>query len=248
MDIGSAFTYMFQDEDCIKKLLIGTAIFLAATLLSSTVIGLVFFFPLTGYMLAIIRSVRDGQDLPLPEWDDFGDLFIKGAVAMVITVIYNSLTILIALPIIVVVSIIIPVLGPIDLALGGIFTFTTLLCSGCLLLLVALVGIFFTPIAMIRYALYETFGAAFDFEAIFEFIKHNIGDYIIVIIVLLLATAIATFVGSILICVGGIFFTSFWLYLVTGHLCGQLARHEAGSEQGKSTPISHFRPPNKHFR
>lgn len=235
MDIGSAFAYMFQDEDWIKKLLIGTAIFLVATLLSGTVIGLVLFFPLTGYMLAIIRSVRDGHDLPLPEWDDFGDLFIKGAVAMVITVIYNMFTILIAFPIIVI-SIIIPVFGHvIDPALGEILAYT-MLCLGCLLPLVALVGIFFTPIAMIRYALYETFGAAFDFGAIFEFIKNNISNYIIVIIVLLLASAIASFIGSILICVGGIFFTSFWLYLVTGHLYGQLARHEVGSEQGKSTP------------
>ena len=68
MDIGSSFTYMFQDKDWIKKILIG---------------GVVGFIPIVnfaaiGYMIQIIRNVREGQTLPLPEWDEFGKYFVDG--------------------------------------------------------------------------------------------------------------------------------------------------------------------------
>ena len=76
MDIGSAFTFMFDDEEWIKKMAIGGGIALVAAILSPILIGFVLFLPLGGYMLETLKVVRDGQT-KLPEWSDFGNLFVK---------------------------------------------------------------------------------------------------------------------------------------------------------------------------
>jgi hypothetical protein len=60
----------------------------------------------------------------------------------------------------------------------------------------------------------------------FSFISNNFGDYIIVILLVWVATFIASF-GTIL-CGIGIFFTNFWAFLVTANLYGQLARKAQG--------------------
>lgn len=78
MDVGRAFTFAFEDPDWLKKLLIG---------------GLLLFIPIFGwlvvggYWMRIIRRSHSGDDVPLPEWNEFGDDFIlglKGAVALFI--------------------------------------------------------------------------------------------------------------------------------------------------------------------
>ena len=73
MDIGSAFTFVFDDEDWIKKVAIGGGIILLGIiLLPLLLLGLLLFLPLNGYMLEVLKNVRDGQAKPLPEWSDFG--------------------------------------------------------------------------------------------------------------------------------------------------------------------------------
>ncbi|MCB0182480.1 MAG: DUF4013 domain-containing protein, partial [Anaerolineae bacterium] len=76
--------------------------------------------------------------------------------------------------------------------------------------------------AVIRYAQYDTLGAAFQFGDIFNFIKANIGDYIIVVLLSWVASIIAAF--GVILCLVGVFFTFFWSILVTGNLYGQLAK------------------------
>ena len=48
MDIGSAFTFVFDDQDWIKKLAIGGGILLLAFVLSPILIGLALFPPVHG--------------------------------------------------------------------------------------------------------------------------------------------------------------------------------------------------------
>ena len=70
MEIGKAFTFVTEDEGWIKKLAIG-AVFVLVPFLILLVIG---------YQILIIRNVIDGKDRPLPEWEDFGQLFKDGLI------------------------------------------------------------------------------------------------------------------------------------------------------------------------
>lgn len=219
MDIGSAFTFVFDDEEWIKKLAIGGGILLAGTILSPILIGLALLLPIGGYMLETLKNVRDGQPVPLPEWTDFGDLFRKGLMVFVIAIVYNIPAILLSC------------------ASGGINAFAPQLdsdaaaalsavavCLSCVQIIVSLVLNALVPAALIRYAQYDTLGSAFQFREIFSFISANIGDYIIAILLSWVAGLVA--VLGLILCVIGVFFTGFWTYLVAANLYGQLARKQ----------------------
>ena len=222
MDIGSAFTYMFDDQDWIKKIAIGGGITLGALILSPILIGIALFLPLSGYMLETLKNVRDGQATPLPEWTDFGSLFSKGLMVFVIGLVYNIPALLVAC------------------ASGGINALAPQLdsdmaeaivivagCLSCVQILLSLLGNALLPAAMIRYAQYDTLGSAFQFGEVFSFITSNIGDYIIVVLLGWVASLVAGF--GLILCVIGVLFTGFWALLVTANLYGQLARKAASA-------------------
>lgn len=219
MDIGSAFTYMFDDQDWIKKIAIGGGITLVALILTPILIGLALFLPLSGYMLETLKNVRDGRPTPLPEWTNFGDLFSKGLMIFVIYLVYNIPSILFSC-----------ISGGINVAVAnpdmnqdvvatlGIVS----VCVSCLQIILSLLGNALLPAAIIRYAEYGSLGAAFQFGEIFNFIRNNIGDYIIVVLLSWVAGLLAAF--GVILCIIGVFFTGFWSILVTANLYGQLAR------------------------
>lgn len=217
MDIGSAFTYMFDDEEWIKKLAIGGAVALVAAILTPILIGIVLFLPLSGYMVEVLKNVRDGQSRPLPEWSDWGGLFKTGLMVVVITIVYNIPAIILACG-----AGIIQGVGPqLDSDTAQSLTLVAA-CLNCLQAIVSIICNLFVPAAVIRYAQFNTLGAAFQFGEIFNFIKSNIGDYIIVVLLSWVAAFIATF--GVILCLVGVFFTFFWSYLVTANLYGQLAK------------------------
>jgi hypothetical protein len=100
-------------------------------------------------------------------------------------------------------------------------------CVSCVQIIVSLIGNALLPAGIIRYAEYGSLGSAFQFGEIFNFIKNNIGDYIIVVLLGWVAGLIAAF--GLILCLVGIFFTGFWSTLVTANLYGQLARKASGS-------------------
>src|SRR3989304_589343 len=68
MDIGAAFSFVTQDKDWIKKILIGAVLVL-------TGIGMV---PVLGWALEITRRVIRGDTDLLPEWTEFGKFIVDG--------------------------------------------------------------------------------------------------------------------------------------------------------------------------
>jgi len=217
MDIGSAFTFAFDDPEWIKKLAIGGGLVLGGLILSPILIGIALFIIIFGYMLETLKNVRDGQATPLPEWTDFGGLFSNGGKAFVIALVYNVPTILLAC------------------ASGGVNVFASsadsdlastlaivAVCLSCVQIIVSLLANAVLPAALIRYVQFETIGAGFQFGPIFAFIRENIGDYIIVVLLSWVAQAVSGL--GLILCLIGVFFTSFWSYLVSANLYGQLAR------------------------
>lgn len=68
MDIGQAFTFISEDENWAKKLGIG-ALISSIPFLN---------FAALGYQVHISRNVVKGEERPLPEWNNWGDLFLDG--------------------------------------------------------------------------------------------------------------------------------------------------------------------------
>jgi hypothetical protein len=157
LDIGRAFTYMFDDESWIMKIVIG---------------GILMFIPIVnfmalGYMLEALKRAADGTEIPMPEWDDFGGKFIKGLVLFVIGLVYM-------IPIWVVACLLGGLTG-----LAGTAESDALLnmagmlntCASCLYLIWGIVVGVIMPAAYIRYAVTGEFMSAFQFGELFSFIS-----------------------------------------------------------------------------
>jgi hypothetical protein len=208
MDIGKAFTYVFEDEDWVKKVLIGGVLNLIP------IVGLFF---TSGYMLETLKNVMEGRPLPLPEWDDWGNKFMKGLMTFIIGLIYS-------LPLIVIMCCLaggVSVLaGQSEDAANAAGSITP--CFQCVNLLYSLVLMVFLPAILTKYAEAWELGAAFRFGEIFNLVKDNLNTYLIVLVI----TWLAGLVGQLglLACLVGAAFTLFYAMLVNGYAFGEAYR------------------------
>ncbi len=225
MDIGKSFTYVFEDQDWIKKVLIGGVV---------NIIPIVN-FAASGYWLAQTKKAYDGQDLPLPEWSDFGGYFMKGLMLAIASIVYSLPAILLYCC-----AFILPTFAASagasssSSSSGGsagplaVLAAPMLFCGICLLLLYALALLVFLPALFTRYALTGEFGAFFQFGPAIQMIKSDVGGYAMAVLVFVIAALVASLIGSIL-CGVGAFFTSFWSSLVGAYLFGNFAKGPAQS-------------------
>ena len=79
MDIGKSFTFVFEDPNWASKIIIGGLI---------TLIPIVGWLFVIGYLVAIARNIINGDQQPLPEWSDFGQIFVDGIYGFVIAFVY----------------------------------------------------------------------------------------------------------------------------------------------------------------
>ena len=84
--------------------------------------------------------------------------------------------------------------------------------------------------AAVQTASEQRFGAAFEFARIWQFIKANIGNYLLAVVVYMIARFLAGF-GIALLCIG-LIFTGFWAFLITAHGFAQVYRL---SKRGRAT-------------
>jgi hypothetical protein len=214
MDIGRAFTYMFDDEKWVEKLVIGGLLTLASII---PVVNLFTGLVIVGYALRILRRVSRGEELPLPEWDDWGGDWVRGLMVVLAGLIY-SLPILILTGLSSLVGAIGGYQGSGQAAEGvaGVCAAAT----SCLSALWGLAMAVVYPAALINYANEEQFAGFFGFGEIFRFIGDNLGDYIVAILLLIVARLVAGL--GVIACGIGVFFTAFWSALVGMHLLGQV--------------------------
>jgi hypothetical protein len=211
MDIGRSFSYIVEDEEWWKKVLIGGLLSLIP------VIGQ---FYAMGYMLEALRNVIHGRELPLPEpLEGFGEKLVQGLLASVILFIY-------ALPLIVIFS----------CAGGGAAAFTENIgdsdtgeligtlwasCFGCLGTVVSVAMGLLAPFVLATYAETGEFGAALKVGTMFRMMWSNIGPAFIALLVSMLAGIAASIAGTIL-CGIGLFATTFYAQLVMAYVYGNL--------------------------
>jgi hypothetical protein len=213
MNVERAFTYPFDDEEWLKKILIA---------------GVISVVPIAnfagwGYALQAAKNIIQGRETPLPEWDDFGEYFVKGLLTFLALLIY-------AIPLLLLSC----VMGFFDNLIAGgrvgeAARITIGLMSFCLGLLSFLYGLlidFVLPAATTKYVLSEQFSDFFRFGEIFSYIGNNLGNYVIAFLITLVVSIVAALAGS-LACLVGLLFTIPWAMLIVAHLYAQVYNQSA---------------------
>lgn len=203
-DFGKPFSYVFDDPRWLQKILIGGLFYIA---------GFIFigWFFILGYIAQTARNVIAGLETPLPEWENIGEFFSEGA--RLIGVILCYILPLIFFAFLFMVPAIMSDVADSDFGetvSGGLAG-----CMACLIVPLALAITFFLPASLLFAVVEQRFGAAFEFGRIWEFIRANIGNYLLAIVIYLIARFLAGF-GIMLLCVG-VVFTGFWSFLIMAH-------------------------------
>ena len=207
MDIIESVKFPSTDVGWIKKILIG------GILLIIPIINLI----VGGYYIKTLRGSIEGKP-GLPEWDDWGDLFIKGLMVAIIVFIYSLIPLIVLF---------VSTGGAVTAAISsGDFSAGSMsaivggsMFSVVLMLIVCLV----LPMALSIYAKEDSIGAAFRIGEILSRIKSVPGDYIITIIVLYALLFIVNLVATIPI-IGWviIIFANFYIALVASKMFGEV--------------------------
>lgn len=222
MDLKRGLTFPTLDPQWIVKVLIGTLISLVPILN----------FVSVGYSLDVTRNVNNGQETPLPEWNDFGGQFIRGLLAVIIQFIWS-------LPLLVLVCpFIFTIIGSIDVetnqltGAGG----AAIACLPILIIVGALVLSPFIMAANTRFAITNQFSEAMPGPVIRE-VRGNLRPWFTILAVaigfgiLAAALSFCTFgLGSLLLIP-----LSFYMQLVVAHWYAQAHRQSGG---GVPTPPS----------
>lgn len=180
MDFGKSFTYPFEDQRWLNKTLIG-AIVWAVPIVN---------FAIGGYLIDLLKNILRGDALPLPEWSDFGDKWVRGFLLFLASLVYAiPLLVLSCIPM---VLFFVPAyssegdlqntLFAVLTGVGGLFA--------CLIALYSLLLTFIYPAVYIHYARIGTFGAFFEFGNIFKIVRADLGKYLVAWILSIVAALV----------------------------------------------------------
>ncbi len=206
MKFGDAFTYVFQDPDWFKKIIIPGLIGVLLPIIGQMV--------LLGWGLKVTLNVIRNNPNPLPDMDFGGDLG-RGFKAWVVSLVYGIPMFIFYLPIMIL-SIIASESGEQSMA---VVTAIVGACFGLLMLLYGIVMGLLLPAAYARVAVEDTIGAGLAFKEVFNMVKKNLVTYLLILV----GTIAASFISSLgsIACVIGIFLTVPYGTAIMGHLYGQ---------------------------
>lgn len=206
MKFADAFTFVFQDPDWFKKIIIPGLVGLLIPIVGQLV--------LLGWSLKITQNVIRNNPNPLPAME-FGSDLGRGFKAWVVGLVYSIPMLVFYLPILLL-SILADSSGEqsiaVVVAIAGV-------CFGFLMLLYGIVMGLMLPAAYAKVAVEDSIGAGLAFGEIFKMVKNNLVTYLLVLVGTLAASFIAS-LGSIA-CVVGIFLTVPYSFAIMGHFYGQ---------------------------
>ncbi|MCS6880498.1 MAG: DUF4013 domain-containing protein [Oscillochloridaceae bacterium] len=205
MDIGKAFSFVFEDEQWVASILIGGLILLIP------IIGLIV---LLGYTLETARNVAQGNPRPLPKWNTFGEKLGLGFAYFVIGLVY-SLPLIVLIMLIVCVPLFAAGAGSDEGAAAALASFS------CFLPLLIIVSLLLQPVilaAVARYLQMGSIGAALQVGEVITMVRADPGAWVVLWLILLLCGIIAN-LGAIIII--GFIFTVPYSQAVFGHAMGQ---------------------------
>lgn len=210
MDIGRAFSYVFEDKDWVGKLVVLGMLTLFAGI---PLLGL---FPLAiviGYMVQLVDNVRNGAPRPLPKWDSYGDQMTLGAGVLVALLVYN-------IPLLVVggCSMTLVFTGGNDF-ISGVVGLVLLCCIVPLLLIYTLLIWPLLAIGTIRYAASHNSAVFYQFGDLIETARSQSGPTFSWMVAVFVVNLIFGVVGAIP-CIGWVAALGLTIP-VHGHLLGQ---------------------------
>ena len=223
MDFGKAFTFVFEDEDWIKKIGVGGLISLIP------VIGI---FLVLGWGVEVTKRVIKGEAEILPDWSDFGGYLTRGFLVFLVAFVYM-------LPVIIVqgCSSGLPFLTEsFDQEALTTVLWVVTACFGCVTFIYSVAAYLILPAAIAKYAATDELGAAFKLGELFQLVKENLGIYGMV----LLGGIVAGLVSSlgVIACVIGVLFTTVYSMAINGHLWGQAyLASKAGTPAAPAEPL-----------
>jgi hypothetical protein len=205
MDFGKAFTFVFEDKDWVKKILLVGLI---------TLIPFVGWLFVLGWTLEISRRVNHDEPEVLPGLEDFSERLVQGLKGFVIAFVYT-------LP-----------LTAVGMLYGTVFAFDlesvaeTIIISTvvyiCCISAYSLLLVVFLPPAFGALADTGRIGEAFRLGRMWSLIKAAPGAYLLAIVGVWLAGLISM-VGLLACCIG-VVFTAAYAAAVQGNLYGQAYR------------------------
>ena len=206
-DFARSFSFPFQDPDWLTKVLIGGVF-------SMLGIFLVGNFFVLGYLAKLIRNVVAGVERPMPAWDDLGGYFVEGFKLAMVVLAFILPAVVIMILAVIPAAILEGQGEAVGGLLGGAIT--------CLMFPLIIAIMVFLPSALTRAAAQGRAGAAFELGANFAFIRTNLVNYVLAILVYIIANFVSQF-GILLLCVG-IFFTGFLSMVMAAYAFGEAYR------------------------
>lgn len=219
MNVGKAFTFVFEDPKWPAKLLVA-AVF---ALLANFVVGLPF---LLGYQTRIIRNVRSGAAEVLPEWSDIGAIFSEGIRLLAVTLVY-------ALPALILACVGAALSGiseNLPLANGSVIDIALTIVMLITFITIVIDGLAFFalwPAIAIHFADSPGIGGSFRLKDVAAPIRRAPGPYLLTLGLTIITGWCVGPIGLVALYVG-YFVTLAYSYLVAAHLFGQLSRRAAG--------------------
>ncbi len=207
MDYGKSFTYVFEDDNWISKFLVGVVVSLVP------IVNLAGY----GYMVELLKNVRDGVENPLPDWDDFGKFFVDGLKYLAGLLVYLIPVILLSFAIIPI-AIAADAVGTPDEALGGV-----LFLFYCGIFILTFLPMLFYPALFVQFAKNDEIMDMLRIGDIWQLVKEDLGNYIIILLMVFFVLSFIVSLGMIA-CFIGIFFTAWWGQLASAHMFGQFAK------------------------
>ncbi|MCD4753965.1 MAG: DUF4013 domain-containing protein [Anaerolineaceae bacterium] len=217
MNIGLAFTYQFEDEEWIKKLLLTGLIALIP------IVGQIYIF---GWMMEIAERFATSSTEELPDID-FGKYLGKGFSGYITTLVYSLPGLIIMIP-----GMIVPALaGYLGEDTAAMLIGITMVCCFGLGALVSIAASLVSFPAIVEVQM-KDLKSGFQVKRMFAILKGAIGAYLLSIVILALAVPIISSLGAIA-CGIGVIITLPYSISLYGALLG-MAYSEGSASLGAS--------------
>ncbi|HVR41360.1 MAG TPA: DUF4013 domain-containing protein, partial [Thermoanaerobaculia bacterium] len=204
-DFAKPFTFVFEDPNWLKKILMGGLFFIAIIFFF---IGLPFCL---GYYAQLTRNILEGKQYPLPEWDNLGDYFSEGLRLIGVALVWTLPVVVLCMLVVIPIAMMSATDSDAARGIGGAFVSIIY----CVQFPVSLILRFVIPIALLRAIVEQRFGAGVEVGRIWAMIKGNFMNFFLAFLVSFIG-GFAAAIG-VIACIIGVFFTAFWSQLITAH-------------------------------